>query len=109
MGTITVHRRGYTRKDGTYVQPTTYETEDRGKPGKTPESQRFYHPDVEMDWHKDKSAETRRSHALKAHSGDKLATARSLQALANVTTDKKTAELAKKDADYFFKKHDEEE
>jgi hypothetical protein len=72
-------------------------------------SERFYHPDVEMDWHKDDSAEVRRSHALEAHGGDKLATARALQALANVTTDDKTAELAKKDADYFFKRHQKEE
>jgi hypothetical protein len=34
--------------------------------------------------------------------GDELATARALQALANVTTDTETAKLAKADADYFF-------
>jgi len=34
-----------------------------------------------------------------------LATARSLQALANVTADPETREVAKSDADYFFAKH----
>ena len=55
-----------------------------------------------MNWHKDQPAEMRRVNALKAHSGNKLATARALQALANVTTDLETAKLAKIDADYFF-------
>ena len=31
---ITVHRKGYHRKDGTYVHPTTYKEKDRGKKGK---------------------------------------------------------------------------
>ena len=34
MREITVHRKGYYRKDGTYVRPTTYKTRDRGAPGK---------------------------------------------------------------------------
>jgi len=45
------------------------------------------------------------SPALKAHKGNELATARALQALANVTADTETAKLAKADADYFFAKH----
>jgi len=60
---------------------------------------------VEMHWHKDLPAEVRRANALEAHKGDELATARALQALANVTTDAETARLAKADADYFFSKH----
>ena len=42
---------------------------------------------------------------LNAHQGDKLATGRALQALANVTTDAQTAKLAKADAEYFFAKY----
>ena len=58
-----------------------------------------------MNWRKDEPAEVRRANALKAHNGNELATARALQALANVTTDPETAKLAKTDADYFFAKH----
>jgi len=102
---IKVNRKSYVRKDGTVVQGTTYYTKDKGKPGKTPESEKFYHPKVEMHWHKDQSTEVRRANALKAHNGNELATARALQALANVTTDAETTKLAKADADYFFFKH----
>jgi uncharacterized protein YkwD len=102
---IKVTRKSYVRKDGTVVKGTTYYTKDKGKPGKTPESEKFYHPKVEMHWHKDQSAEMRRANALKAHNGNELATARALQALANVTTDAETAKMAKADADYFFFKH----
>jgi hypothetical protein len=84
------------------VKGNTYYTKDKGKPGKTPESEKWYQHNVEMNWHKDQPAEMRRANALKAHSGDKLATGRALQALANVTTDIETAKLAKIDADYFF-------
>ena len=91
-------------KDGTTVRGTTYYTKDKGEPGKTPESKKWYQHNVETNWHKDMSVEERRANALKAHKGDKLATARALQALANVTTDTETARLAKADADYFFAK-----
>ena len=106
MAQIKVTRKSYVRKNGTVVKSTTYYTEDKGKPGKTPESEKFYHPRVEMHWHKDQSAEVRRANALKAHNGNELATARALQALANVTTDAETAKLAKTDAHYFFLEHD---
>ena len=105
MAKIKVTRKSYVRKDGTPVKGTTYYTEDKGKPGKTPESEKWYEHNVEMNWHKDEPAELRRANALKAHKGDELATARALQALANVTTDTETARLAKTDADYFFSKH----
>jgi hypothetical protein len=105
MAQIKVTRKSYIRKDGTVVKGSTYYTKDKGKPGKTPESEKFYHPKVEMHWHKDQSAEVRRANALKAHNGNELATARALQALANVTTDAETAKLANADADYFFFKH----
>jgi hypothetical protein len=105
MDEIEVHRKAYVRKDGTAVQATTYFTKDRGKPGKTPESAKFFHPGVKMDWHKDQPASEKRANALKAHKGDKLATARALQELANVTTDSATARAAKADANYFFAEH----
>ena len=105
MAQIKVNRKSYVRKDGTMVKGITYYTQDKGKPGKTPESEKFYHPKVEMHWHKDQSAAVRRANALTAHNGNTLSTARALQALANVTTDAETAKLAKADADYLFFKH----
>jgi hypothetical protein len=102
---IKVTRKSYVRKDGTVVKGITYYTQDRGKPGKTPESEKFYHPKVEMHWHKNQPTKLRRANAFKAHKGNELATARALQALANVTTDIETAKLAKTDADYFFARH----
>jgi hypothetical protein len=105
MAQIKVTRKSYVRKDGIVVKGTTYYAKDRGKPGKTPESEKWYQHNVEMNWHKDETAETRRANALKAHKGDELAAARALQALANVTTDPETSRLAKSDADYFFTKH----
>ena len=102
MAKIKVTRKSYVRSDGTRVKGTTYYTQDKGAPGKTPESKKFYHPKVEMHWSKDRPPKVRRANALKAHKGDKLATARALQALANVTTDAETARPAKTDADYFF-------
>jgi hypothetical protein len=104
------HRKSYVRKDGTRVKASdvkgsSFSVKDRGKPGRTPKSEQFYHPKVEMGWHKGQSATTRRRLALKAHGGDNLATARALQALANVTTDSTTARLARQDALYFYGKH----
>ncbi len=104
MASIKVTRKSYTRKDGTVVKGSTYYTEDKGKLGKTPKTEKWYRHDVEMNWHKDMPAKVRRANALEAHKGDELATARALQALANVTKDTETATLAKADADYFFSK-----
>ncbi len=102
MPKIKVTRKSYVRKDGTKVKGTTYYTEDKGKPGKTPESEKFFHPQVKTNWSKDLPEEVRRRNALKAHGGDMLATARALQELSNVTTDAETKRLTKEDADYFF-------
>ncbi len=56
-------------------------------------------------WRKDMSATQRRKIALKSRKGDTLATARALQSLANVSTDKQTKKLARADAAYFFDLH----
>jgi hypothetical protein len=67
--------------------------------------EKWYHPKVEMKWHKDMGAEERRQNALLAHGGDELAAAQALQALANVTTDRETKRLARADARYFYGEH----
>ena len=100
-------RKGYTRKDGTRVKASsvrgsTFKAKDRGKLGRTPKSKQFYHPKVHMGWKKSQGAAIRRALALRAHKGDKLATARALQALANVTTDRETKQKARADAQFFF-------
>ena len=105
MTQIKVTRKAYVRKDGTVVKGASYYTKDKGKPGKTPKSEKWYQHNVEMNWHKDEPAKVRRANALKAHKGDELATARALQALSNVTTDPETSKLAKTDADCFFARH----
>jgi len=67
-------------------------------------------PPYTLGWKKTQSTNTRRRNALasrpKNWSLDKkrLSAGRALIALANVTKDKKTEELAKRDATYFFRK-----
>lgn len=103
-------RDPYTRKDGTHVSgahvpASTFKVKDRGKWGRTPKSERWYNPQVETGWRKNESPRTRRMKSLRAHGHDLLATARSLQALSNVTTDKTTKRLAAQDARYFFARY----
>lgn len=62
-----------------------------------------------MGWHKSMSASERRRVSLRAHKGDKLATARALQVLANVTTDVPTRRAAHADAMYFYSQHNKEQ
>jgi hypothetical protein len=114
MGTLTVKRKpykrkAYTRKGGIHVKAAkvpsaSFKVKDRGKKGRTPKAQRFYHPKVKTGWEKGMPAEKRRRLVLRAHKGDKLATARGMQALANVTTDRPTRVAARADAKYFFGK-----
>lgn len=96
MAIITIKRK---LKSGKII---TYQIKDRGKPGITPQRERWFAPSVSMGWEKTQPTGVRRRLALKAHKGDKLATARALQALANVTTDRTTKKLARSDALYFF-------
>lgn len=82
-----------------------FKAKDKGKPGKTPEEEKWYEPGVETGWEKDMPEERRREMMLKAHKGDELAAARAMQALANVTTDRETKKVARGDALYFYSKH----
>jgi hypothetical protein len=56
-------------------------------------------------WTKNDPSDMRRRKALRAHSNDKLATARSLQALSNLTQDETTKRKASEDARYFYRAH----
>ena len=56
-------------------------------------------------WEKSMPMDKRRRLVLKAHGRDYLASARGLQALANVTKDSETKQKAKADAKYFYNEY----
>jgi hypothetical protein len=103
---IRVHRKAYRRR-GKLIHGTDYLTPDKGKPGKTPKSERFYHPVIKPGWHKTMDAESRRRLVYNAFDGNCLAAGRSLLELSNTTTDKATKRLAKIDSNYFLRLHKE--
>lgn len=101
-------RKSYVRKDGVRVSrakvpKTTFKIKDRGKKGRTPKAKRFFEPRVKTGWKKGMPASERRRLVLSAHKGDVLASGRSSQALANVTTDRETKSAARADAQHFFR------
>ena len=105
-------RRAYLRKDGvrvkaTEVSPSTHKIKDIGQPGRTPEGKQWFDPQVETGWEKGQPESIRRLKVVRAHKGDKLASARAMQALSNVTTDRETKRAAQADAGYFFRLHRE--
>ena len=83
----------------------TFLTKDKGKPGKTPKGERWFEPGIETGWEKDQPESERRAKILDAHKGDELASARAMQALSNVTTDRKTKRLTRADALHFYRLH----
>ena len=104
MSKLTIHRKAYTTKRGTHVSASTFSVKDRGAKGRTPKSEQWYAPKTHTGWRKEQSATYRRKLVLGAHKGVVLAAARSMQALANVTTDKQTKREAQADAKYFYAK-----
>ena len=68
-------------------------------------SDKWFDPTTHSGWQKDMPLKTRRNKVFVAHGRDALASARSLQALANVTQDSATKRAAKADAKYFFAQH----
>jgi len=117
MSELTINRKGhprkaYLRKDGTRVKftevkPTTFKIDDRGKPGRTPKGEQWFDPQVETGWEKGQPESVRRGNMLRAHGGNELASARAMQALSNVTTDRETRRVARDDAKYFYRLHRE--
>jgi len=67
-------------------------------------------PPYHLDWKKTQSTKVRRANAIASRPSNwtlkkrKLSAGRALIALANVTKDKKTERLARRDASYFFRK-----
>lgn len=104
-GKLRVKRKSYTRSDGTRVKGATFKIKDRGARGRTPKRKRWFEPGEPLGWRKEMPVNKRRGIALRNRGGDYLATARALQALANVTTDQEAKVKARLDASYFFNKH----
>ena len=67
--------------------------------------ERWFQAGEPLGWRKSDGATKRRRIALRARGGDKLATARALQALSNVTKDPTTKKAARSDALYFYREH----
>lgn len=67
--------------------------------------QKWFAPETHTGWRKDMPQDKRRRLALKGHGNDKLATARGLQSLSNVTKDKETKQKAASDAQYFYRQY----
>jgi len=105
MAKLRVTRKAYTRKDGTRVKATTFKIRDRGAKGRTPKAKQWFEPSVKTGWSKDIKQSTRIRRVVRAHKGDLLASARSLQALSNVTTDAETRRKAKSDAAILFRRY----
>lgn len=124
MGKIVVHRRGYHRRGfyihrhgkriyipPHYVPPTTYTMKDRGAPGKAPKSKQWYHPKRKLkyngkEWHAHDSAKKRRKvlDGLVKERGY-ATVVRELNALHNVTVDRKTKMATESDLRYLQAKY----
>jgi len=83
----------------------TFLTPDKGKPGRTPKEKRFFAKGIHTGWGKGMPMDKRRRLVLNAHKGDALSSARAMQSLANVTTDRETKQAARADAVFFFSQH----
>jgi len=105
MPKLTVKRKPYTRSDGTRVKGSIFKIKDRGAKGRTPKSKQWFEPSVVTGWSKDLAQSTRINKVVRAHKGDLLASARSMQALSNVTTDSETCRKSKADANVLFKRY----
>lgn len=115
MTNLTIKRKGHTRraylrKDGVRVKsaqvaPATFKSKDTGAPGRTPKKKQWFEPQVETGWEKGQPEGVRRNKVLRAHKGNELASARAMQALSNVSTDRATSRAAGRDARFFFRRH----
>ena len=101
------HRKPYTRKDGTkvkgsHVPATTYKTEDRGAPGRTPKSKQWFNPEGKLEgYHVSNTAKSRHAALLKTSREDGYATTiRRLNALRNVSTVRKVDQITKRDMEW---------
>ncbi len=114
MGRLTVHRKGYHRRDGTYVRPAVFTVKDRGHPGRTPASKRWFPKGGKhrlaydgKEWHADLGgAERRRILSHLARSEGWTPVERRLLALMNVTTSRKLKRAAASDIEWIKRKRE---
>ena len=106
---IRVHRKAYTRGDGVHVKAANYLTPDRGKRGRTPESQRLpfrLRRGKLRGWRKDESPETRRRILERIVRNEGYATAtRRLTALKNISDDPGTDRAVDADLNFLRERH----
>ena len=126
MRKIIVRRKGYHRRGfyihrnrkriwipPTHVKPATYKAKDRGKPGKTPKSRQWFHPKRKLkvgnrEWKAShKAAYRRRVLSALVKKRGYATVVRELNALRNVTTDRKTKQAATADMKWLKKKYKE--
>lgn len=91
----------------TWVPRSRYKTVDRGAPGRTPVSKRWFKPMGKLyGWTKDGSVSARREALGKSVRHDGYATTvRRLNALRNVSTDRKTDRVAKEDMNWLKRRY----
>ena len=96
---LRVHRKGYKRKGGVHVPPSTFYIKDRGAVGRTRMGQRWFEAEGKLDgWGKNLPSEER--HAVIKRTAERqgyLRTYNKLLGLANVTADKETEQVARAD------------
>lgn len=106
---IRVHRKGYTRDDGVRVKATNYLTPDRGRRGRTPESEKLpfrLRRGKLRGWRKDESPGTRRRILERIVRNEGYATAtRCLTALKNISTDRGTDRAVDADLNWLRERH----
>lgn len=105
-------RKGYVRRGGirvssSYVDPHRREIEDRGEKGRTPKRKRWFEPIGKLDgWGIDKSDTERHKILDKVVKRDGYATTiRRLNALKNVSTNRKTDRTTTEDMNYLRRKY----
>lgn len=109
---IRVHRRGYVRSDGTRVKPATFLMKDRGRRGRTPESEKLpfrLRPGFLHGWKKSQSSGTRHRILANLIRRDGYATiSRRLTALKNVSPDPGTDRAVNADLNWMRQKYRED-
>lgn len=102
--TITVKRKGYTRKDGTKVKGSTFKIKDRGKPGRSPNKIKLKSGGLGGEGYAEKAERTRHSLLNKSIKRDGYATTmRRITALRNLgsrTMSKKDLATLKRDQNW---------
>jgi hypothetical protein len=69
---VTIHRKAYTRKDGTRVKATSYQTGEPGKQAGRQTGQKPFDPRTKTGWPRESQAEVTRARVREASHGEKF-------------------------------------